>query len=56
MTDEFEDVAVEAEDMDNAKDLTGGLVFATTFALVGGLVVMLMALNKFFAIGPFAGQ
>ena len=56
MTEEFEDVEVAAEDMDNARDLTGGLVLTTTLTLLGALVVMLMAMDKFFALGPFAGQ
>lgn len=54
MTEEFEDVAVEAEDLDNARDLTSGLVITTTLTLLGALVVMLYAMNTYFAIGPFA--
>lgn len=39
---------------DNAKDLTNGLVFATTVVLLLAFVVMQMALGKWFNIGMAA--
>jgi hypothetical protein len=39
---------------DNAKNLTGGLVFATTAVLLIAFIVMEMALGHWFKIGPFA--
>ncbi|HYC78359.1 MAG TPA: hypothetical protein VEI02_12100 [Planctomycetota bacterium] len=52
-----DDQAVELVDTveDNAKQLTSGIVFATTAVMVVALVVMLNAIGHWFEIGPFKG-
>lgn len=57
MVDEIEEVEdvelLDEEPADNARDLTSGLVITTFVVLLLALVVMEMALAKWFEIGPF---
>ncbi len=49
------DLDPEQDESDTARDLTSGIVITTTILLLGAMLVMFMALNKYFAVGPFAG-
>ena len=49
------DLDLEEEESDNARELTSGIVITTTVLLLGAMLVMFVALNKYFAVGPFAG-
>ncbi len=55
MADFDDDLDLDQEESDNARDLTSGIVITTTVLLLGAMLVMFMALNKYFAVGPFAG-
>ncbi|MAE95262.1 MAG: hypothetical protein CL910_11430 [Deltaproteobacteria bacterium] len=52
--DLLDDVEMLEGEEDNARDLTSGIVFATTGALVIALFIMEKALAAWFNVGPFA--
>ena len=53
--DEDDDLDVFEEATDNADALTSGIVITTTVLLLGSIIVVMMALEKFYAVGPMAG-
>ena len=52
---EAEIIEDEEEMRDTALDLTSGVIVTTTIMLVGALLMVLFAMDKYFDIGPFAG-
>ena len=53
--EELEDVELVETAEDNARDLTSGLVITTFVMSLLAMVFMLMALGKWYAVGPFKG-
>jgi hypothetical protein len=54
VVDEFEQAEAPVVE-DTAKSLTSALVFMTTFLLVVGIIVVMVATNRWFERGMFAG-
>ena len=54
IVDEFETEVVQVED--SAKSLTSAIVFMTTVLLLVALVVILVAMGKWYNQGMFAGK
>ena len=54
--EDIQDIEIVEEDVDNARDLTSGVVITPTVVLIMAIVPVLMALGDLYEIGPFSGN